>query len=345
MAKTPYIDLKSEDILSAHISGLQHSVNKLEEVLNMKTSSVSGHTLVAVADQDDPSLRYRIYEGTIRGWLDSPAPIVYRNGTPVDPSEYVISPGHGVVVFHDQQLSSDVITADFDYIVSQSATIESIQNDLSSLPGIQSDVSQLKTDIAMVAGGAAPIDTLNVLINVDMWSHFKRSLASITGAQNVLVYGDTLDIFPFPVMQQMTFSEVGLQLGKHAASSTQAKIAIYADNGEGYPGSLVFESAEMSWSGTVGTEVHEWQYAPANITLNPGLYWIARFNSADSQWDGLANTDAIVLNLIDRSAGTSTTYGGYRASLPYANGFPDPFPSSIPAFARSAYASPWIRKA
>src|SRR5690606_39359582 len=128
MAITPYRNLSSEDILAAHVSGLQHSVNKIELVLDMKTSQTTGHQLRPVDDQDDPSLRFRIYEGSIRGWLEEPEPIIYRNGSVVDPNDYVISPAHGVVVFHQQQASTDEITADFTHITAGSSVIESLQS-------------------------------------------------------------------------------------------------------------------------------------------------------------------------------------------------------------------------
>ena len=84
MAKTPYHDLSTQDILSAHISGLQHDIGKLQEVLDLQTAEVSGHELEPVNDQQDPALRYRIYEGSIRGWLENPSPVIYRNGSQVD---------------------------------------------------------------------------------------------------------------------------------------------------------------------------------------------------------------------------------------------------------------------
>src|SRR5690554_4885602 len=111
LSKTPYRDLSSEAILSAHISGLQHDMNKIQEVLDMRTSSVTDHELKPVNDQEDASLRYRIYEGSIRNWLDNPAPSVYRNSSLVNPEEYIIEPAYGVVIFHEMQTPSDNITA------------------------------------------------------------------------------------------------------------------------------------------------------------------------------------------------------------------------------------------
>ncbi|HEY8414989.1 MAG TPA: hypothetical protein VIK99_04380, partial [Thermaerobacter sp.] len=119
MAQTPFRDLGSVDILAAHVSGLQHAVNKIEQVLNMRTSSVTGHVLTPVTDQDDPALRYRIYEGSIRNWLEDPAPVIRRNGQVVPSSEYVLHPAYGVVVFHQQQAANAQITADFTCVTAQ----------------------------------------------------------------------------------------------------------------------------------------------------------------------------------------------------------------------------------
>jgi hypothetical protein len=49
MAKTPFKDLGSVEILSGHISGLQHALNKIEEVLNMRTNVATQHKLNPVA--------------------------------------------------------------------------------------------------------------------------------------------------------------------------------------------------------------------------------------------------------------------------------------------------------
>ncbi len=37
MTEIHFQDLKSEGILSAHISGIQHSINKVESALNLKS--------------------------------------------------------------------------------------------------------------------------------------------------------------------------------------------------------------------------------------------------------------------------------------------------------------------
>jgi len=128
VAKTPYKDLESQDILSAHVSGLQHDMNKLQEFLNVQISNEFGHALIPVNDQNDPSLRYKIYEGSIRNWMDSPEPIIYRNGSVVNKGEYKLQAPYGVIIFIEQQNSNDTITADFDYINNSSKTINDMNN-------------------------------------------------------------------------------------------------------------------------------------------------------------------------------------------------------------------------
>lgn len=126
MAKTPYSDVGSEDILSAHLSGLQHDINKIQEVLNMKTAEARNFELKPVTDQDDPSLRFRIYEGDLRNWLLDPLPVIYRNGVRVNESQYELKAPYGAIVFKTQQKASDRITADFTYVIGESDVIGNV---------------------------------------------------------------------------------------------------------------------------------------------------------------------------------------------------------------------------
>src|SRR5699024_11058224 len=126
MAHTPYKDLLSQDILSAHISGLAHSIIKIEKVLNMKTKKES-FSLSPVNDQDDFSYHYRIYEGTNRNWLDGY--IVKRDGKEVSSDEYEAQGEFGVVVFHENQTPNSNISVEATYIIPQSTKIDTISRD------------------------------------------------------------------------------------------------------------------------------------------------------------------------------------------------------------------------
>lgn len=342
MAITPYRDLSSEDILAAHVSGLQHSVNKIELVLDMKTSQTTGHQLRPVDDQDDPSLRFRIYEGSIRGWLEEPEPIIYRNGSVVDPNDYVISPAHGVVVFHQQQASTDEITADFTHITAGSSVIENLQ----------SGINQNTALLANNPGGTFHFYP----ISGSYLTHFRRdynpfhsdgsvNVETHIPSFNVLVYGNTIDAFPFPVTTKTRFKQAAMSLS-YASSTVNVKIGIYQDNGSMRPGRLLYESPTITIPAEGG-----WGYADVNWELEPGFYWIARHDGTTAYWNGLAQQS--VINLVSFNAVTflrdlaerpnpHTYYGGYRATnIPFGN-MPDPYPASGELFQRAHYCSPWL---
>jgi len=72
-----------------------------------------------VSDQASPSLHRRIYEATIRGWLDYPTPVI-RRGAIVPIGEYTLYAAQGTVVFHAQQAAGTTITADFTCVANTS---------------------------------------------------------------------------------------------------------------------------------------------------------------------------------------------------------------------------------
>lgn len=387
MVNTPYKDLGSQDILSAHISGIQHDINKVQELLDMQTDSVEGHELVAVNDQDDPALRYRIYEGTIRNWLDDPKPVIYRNGSTVDENEYSLQSPYGVIVFHEQQSSGDEIVADFSYINSNSKTINDIENNINSiiddvdelkthadevdediitideeLERINDEIEKLKQNGSGGGGGEIP-DNYNILGGVSPFymasgsymSHYKRNYDPVTEdgyntqshkpSFNVLVYGDTIDAFPFPVTAETTFKQAGIMLGDGSSDSVDVRIGLYKDNGKLYPSELVFQSPIIT------VNPNSWGYVDINVTIPAGLYWIARHDGNTAYWNGLASRSVINIQKFDGESflrnlaerpNPFSVYGGYRATnIPFGN-MPDPFPSGIELFRRNDYCSPWL---
>lgn len=365
MANTPYKDLRSQDILSAHLSGIQHDINKIQDVLNMQTKSVEGHELVAVNDQDDPALRYRIYEGTIRNWLDEPKPVIYRNGSEVSENEYSLQAPYGVIVFKEQQSADDEIVADFSYINSDSKTINDIESDIDiiideELKKINEEIEKLKDNGS--GGGDLP-DNINILGGVSPFymasgsymSHYKRNYDPVTEdgyntqshkpSFNVLVYGDTIDAFPFPVTAETTFKQAGIMLGDGSSDSVDVRIGLYKDNGKLYPSELVFQSPIIT------VNPNSWGYVDINVTIPAGLYWIARHDGNTAYWNGLASRSVINIQKFDGESflrnlaerpNPFSVYGGYRATnIPFGN-MPDPFPSGIELFRRDDYCSPWL---
>lgn len=351
MAQTPYRDLTSQDILAAHISGLQHDINKMQAVLEMKTAQATGHVLTPVADQDDPTIRYRIYEGTIRNWLDNPAPVIYRNGVQVNPNEYEISPAHGVVVFHDQQNSNDTISADFTYITNTSAWRQSIDGSIGSIPTLQQTVNRHAQLFANNPSGVEPFYP----VSGTYVSHFRRDYNPINsdGSANVnshvpafriLVYGNTIDAFPFPVTTKTRFSKAAMKLNS-ASTDVPLRIGIYRDSGL-RPSELLFQSPVITIPAAGG-----WGMVDIDWELEPGFYWIARHDGATAYYDGLNQVSAIPIvkfnaqtflqDLAERP-NPHNFYGGYRATDISFGDMPSTFPESGALFQRASYCSPWL---
>ncbi|WP_147476328.1 hypothetical protein [Corallococcus sp. AB032C] len=368
MAKTPYSDLKSEDILSAHISGLQHSVNKIEEVLNMKIQNVTGHTLVPVTDQDDPSLRYRIYEGTIRGWLDNPSPVIYRNGAPVDPSEYTISPGHGVVVFHQQQLSTDVITADFTYVIAGSSVLDQILADMAQMQQQITDLQNRPTGggSAMfhypgtyrshsVAGVGDLIEVkdqsgatkIQFVTDVDFTGQKTSKAYSVVNpsyATNILAATNTVEFFPFPVSETTIYDQMAVQVDSNPTGGLV--MGVYANEG-GKPGALIAQTVATTLSATGWVEL---PFQSGDLQLEPGLYWLARSNQ-NGVYFGRCLYAYQAIPLGDFGTPTYNGSGNYPACALRSTGYT--YRSNLPAYAssvtvqllkRNFYCSPWIRR-
>lgn len=375
MAQTPYHDLRTEDILAAHISGIQHSINKIEQILNLKTASKTAQLLTPVTDQLDPSMHYRIYEGTDRNWLEAPAPVIKRNGTVVPSSEYIIQPAYGVVVFHVQQSPSDSITADYTYVINQSTKIESIDSSISSLQtnignlqtsinGVQSSVNNLQTSITNLQSTDTSYNNrITALENAQYFKDYflshkvggykSHGLGNGASSTDVQAIQNALDAYPFLVVDpSIVCDKMGVAVNTIASSGTHNTIlGIYTDS-NGFPGTLIASTGTVDCSTTGWKEA---AFTGGDITLNRGLYWIARLSGGNTKFNGLSASHAYPVNLgmapadstYDQSTvGTGThgvryTYGSWPGSLPST--FPS-IASGTKWLARTSYPSPWIRR-
>lgn len=305
MAQTPFHDLGSTDILAAHISGLQHAINKIEQVLNMRTASITGHQLVPVTDQDDPNLRYRIYEGTIRNWLEDPEPVIKRDGQVVSPSEYTVYPAYGVVVFNQQQPPNAQITADFSYVAGQSEVVNWLL-----------------------------LNAAYAFQRVGLW---RTNNVGAAASSALSTAADALDVYPFPVPYTMSFDRIGVNVATAGAAGAKARLGIYADNGQVYPGALVLDAGEVALDSTGAKSI------TINVTLQPGLYWLARIqNSVGTmpQIYGMDSAAVLSLGIDDSLSGRPAT--GFRASVAYGP-LPDPFPEGA-SLRFGTQPSVWLRR-
>lgn len=306
MAKTPFKDLGSVEILSGHINGLQHAINKIEEILDMRTNIATQHQLNPVADQDEPALRYRIYEGTIRNWLEDPAPVIYRDGSVVQPTEYTVYPAYGVVVFNEQQSPTSQITADFSYVEAQSQTVKN----------------------------------LYVPINALFWhppGTWRGNGFSAAGV-DVVVAANKADALPFVVPERTRYTGIGFYI--LSAAGTKGRAALYTDN-NAYPGDLIADFGEFSTS-TVG-----WKSINIDITLDPGIYWVARNTDGGPAFVGFRESSVLCLpfNPSGPYDGTPVApVGGYRIDMPFG-AFPETFPTGASYLRRTVYAGFFFRRA
>jgi hypothetical protein len=319
MTTTPYGKLGSQDILSAHINGLQFGINNLETALNLQTT-VSTETLVAVTDMDDTTLRYRIYEATNRNWLTSPAPVIKRNGTVVSASEYVIQPAYGVVVFNVQQAGTDVITADVTYVNSTSSRLSTIETNIasntsavsantSSISSLSGRVTTLEGGASTVASGYYPAST--TLLNADVQSLYLNtviggagSTAGAVASTNITMASNTIDAFPVFIDAPMTFDRMRVTVGTSSVSANII-LGIYT-NANMQPAQLVAQTALTAITSASGVQTLNLTSA---VTLSEGLYWFVRYQSAGAKFDGFTYNTTNFLKIQSSTTANNNTTG------------------------------------
>lgn len=376
MAKSGFDKLKSQDILSAHINGLASAIDNIEDVLNMQTVSVEDYELYAISDIEDDSYNYKIYEGNIRGWQTTPSPVIKVNGKVASASTYEIQPAFGVVVFHDQQSRDATVTVSCTYVKAGSAKMDDVaqkaddalsqaQKNADNISTLDSDMTQIKSDIeglksnagstggtsdddeteiidiaidGYMAGGGELTDGKLVIPKGDIWiTHTTSESPALASA--VAVSANTIDAFPIYVSQRVIIDKIKIECAKVNQSGAKSIFGIYSC-ANGVPHRRLAQSATLV--DVVGTM--EAPFRDGNLRLEAGIYWIARFCNAGSQYNGIASTNAIPLELpSDMTQNGSGTSHGIRATYSNDAILPLEFPmSSAQALARTSYTCPWI---
>lgn len=365
MAKTTFNKVTSQDILSAHINGLANGINNLETALNMGTSTISGHLLTAVNDMEEIENRNRIYEGTIRNWTTSP--IVKRNGTVVSSSEYVTQPAFGVVVFHNPQSTTDVITVDITYINDSSVRLEDIENDVSTL---KTDVEELK-ERPVSSGSSVAGVWGNNLITTNCWlSNYNGALK--TPVTEYTTTSGIWDLIPIVVYEQTTFDKMKIMCSANSSGiNPSVVLSLYSNRTDldyPYPNKLLAKTDVGIWyNGSSegwleidlkrvdgsGTRVE------VGVTVEPGIYWLGKITTDTFKTKGFSVTDDFdVLYSIAPPNGTFSSGISYssfsegqeayaiRYSSSWSNGTPVnfPLPSSGNGFYNAGTTNMFIRK-
>lgn len=141
MANIPVFDPKDSEVVSPLIAGLTEGLNRLSEVLNLNTSENTDVQLDSLIWTDDKgnSVVGKMYQAPFgkKLWLQTPAPIIKKNGNQIKPQtdHFTIDYIGGGLFFEDDYVlqSSDIVTADFTQVKSESAVIYSILQDISDL--------------------------------------------------------------------------------------------------------------------------------------------------------------------------------------------------------------------
>lgn len=336
MAQTPFKDITSENILSAHVSGVQHAINKIELALNMKTFTKTNEPLQAVTDQQDATLHNFIYEGSVRNWLLSPIPVVKRNGVVVSADEYTLHAAQGAILFKQQQNATDVITADFTYVFESSQKLEDLNNRFSKFAKFAT-LHAPGTYMTNSPNGAAQLYT---------------SLPTDAGSK-------TLDLFPFIVTQPTTFDNMGIPYGK-TTGGTYTILSLYASDDNDRPSTLLAQTGKIA-NPAIDPAVGQFVFinsAIPEITLQPGVYWLGRYQDANIHYYGVEVNETYCLGNAFGDFANSSQFGGaksygfygYRINTDYSTGMPNTLPTlgngaaDLRYLERNAIANPWIRR-
>lgn len=374
MAKTPYVKLASQDILSAHVSGLGSAINNIETALNMRTETINNVQLTAVSDNEDSSERYRIYEGSKRCWLASPTPTIKRNGVVVSSNEYVIQSAYGVVVFHKQQKSSDVITVSATIISSESTALDTINYDITS---IKNDVKDLKNssgsnsgNTGTSTGGAISGVYGNSILSKQAWISNYLGGSGMPTATYTTSAG-VWDLVPIIITEDMSFDKMRVYCVS-SSSNPNIVLSLYSnrdDLGYPYPNKLLaktdvmyfYSTSSPGWlEGSLKECDSSGNRLQVGIKVKAGIYWLGKIATNEFKSKGFdIDLDADRLISIVPPNGkfaASTSYNTFtdgqvsyaiKAVSAWSNGtpvtFPTPTANSI-GFYNSGLTNMFIRK-
>jgi len=104
----------------------------------------------------------------------------------------------------------------------------------------------------------------------------------------VLTVTGTLYAYPVVIPSVVTIKTLNISVTTGQTGGA-AHFGIYADNGAGYPGTLVYDSGSVT--GLTSTAVVT-NTLSSTLTLNPGIYWIATTFTASGTFPSVAGITA-----------------------------------------------------
>lgn len=119
----------------------------------------------------------------------------------------------------------------------------------------------------------------------------------------VITVTATLYAYPIYIPNQVAIStfNVSTTTGQTGAA---AHVGIYADNGAGYPGALVYDTGAFNLATSSNAINTNTPTTP--VALNPGLYWVATIFTATGTFPSVAGSTAIYGSALNALLGSDT---------------------------------------
>lgn len=118
----------------------------------------------------------------------------------------------------------------------------------------------------------------------------------------VLTVTGTLYAYPVFVPSKVTVATLNLSVTTGQTGGA-AHIGIYADNGAGYPGALVYDSGALV---ATGTAVETATPTAGTVVLNPGVYWFASIFTASGTFPSVVGIKTLYTGVVGNALGSDT---------------------------------------
>jgi len=135
---------------------------------------------------------------------------------------------------------------------------------------------------------------------------------------------NTLRTISFPLAKPAQFESIAIRVDVIGDVGSRARTGIYADNGLGYPGRLLFASSELAIDAT-GAKRDD----GLSIGLGSGIYWLAIVHNSTGvspQLENLADGIVQIGSIGITPPSQAPQYTGWDVAFAYAV-LPDPYPA------------------
>ena len=157
--------------------------------------------------------------------------------------------------------------------------------------------------------------------NIGWIAGFSSSTATALLTSTTSPAANLLWALPLIVARTTKFDKIQFRT-RTASTAGHSRAGIYADNGNCYPGALIFDTGSIDT--TVTPAILETTITSGLQVFQPGLYWLAyEQDTATGQID-ILSTNTNVINVMGVSMSTSTHAWHYNVAHTYG-ALPDPY--------------------